>query len=128
MQRDEDLEKSLLSSGQYVETAQSAWVTSSYPISSVSWAGSTKFCDQLVLGTSPTYGKFLATDGELQSTSNDEAIYHEHLVHPAIVAYRALYGTSRSLRVLVLGAGEGATIRELCKYDNSTISYTLERH
>jgi spermidine synthase len=125
MPRDLAFEKKLLDSKQFVETAQSAWVTSTYPICGVSYAGSGSFCEQMVLGESPTYGKFLATDGELQSTSSDEAIYHEHLVHPSIVAYHALYGKTKPLRVLVLGAGEGATIRELVRYDKETVGYIM---
>jgi spermidine synthase len=38
----------------------------------------------------------------LQSTQVDESIYHEHLVHPAILAYRSIYG-NKPLKVLVLG-------------------------
>jgi len=63
----------------------------------------------------------LFTDHELQSTEYDEALYHEHSVHPTILAYRAKYGIGKALNVLVLGAGEGATIRELLKYDESVI-------
>jgi spermidine synthase len=62
----------------------------------------------------------LFTDGELQSTEGDEAIYHEHLVHPAITTYKTLYG-DKPLRVCVLGAGEGATCRELLRWPVSTV-------
>ena len=62
----------------------------------------------------------LFTDGELQSTEGDEAIYHEHLVHPAIITYKTLYG-DKPLRVCVLGAGEGATCRELLRWPVSSV-------
>jgi spermidine synthase len=62
----------------------------------------------------------LFTDGELQSTEGDEAIYHEHLVHPAVMTYKTLYG-DKPLKVCVLGAGEGATCRELLKWPRSTV-------
>ena len=57
-----------------------------------------------------TYGKGLILDGVWQSSSGDDFIYHETLVHPACVNQ----GGPR--RVLVLGGGEGATIREALKW------------
>lgn len=57
-----------------------------------------------------TYGKGLVLDGVWQSSSGDDFLYHETLVHPACVNQ----GGPRSL--LVLGGGEGATIREALKW------------
>lgn len=48
----------------------------------------------------------LVLDGDTQSSQKDERIYHESLVHPALAAAKA-----RS-EVLILGGGEGATLRE----------------
>lgn len=56
------------------------------------------------------YGKGLVLDGKWQSCTGDEFLYHEPLVHPACVAQ----GGPR--RVLVLGGGEGATVREALKW------------
>ena len=102
MQRDLDLEQSIRDAKFYLEEAHSACVTSNYPIAAVSWAGKTAYCSELVIATNEEYGNMLITDKELQSTQVDEAIYHEHLVHPAILAYRTLYG-EKPLRILVLG-------------------------
>jgi len=55
-------------------------------------------------------GKTLIIDGKTQSAAVDEKVYHEALVHPALVAH----GSPR--KVLVLGGGEGATLREVLKY------------
>jgi len=55
---------------------------------------------------SPFFGKVLFLDGELQSAQSDEFIYHEILVHPAMLIHPS------PGRVLILGAGEGATLRE----------------
>ncbi len=55
-------------------------------------------------------GKVLIIDGKTQSSLADEYIYHEALVHPAML----LHGSPR--RVLILGGGEGATLREVLKY------------
>ena len=55
-------------------------------------------------------GKVLVIDGKTQSSMLDEHIYHEALVHPAML----LHGGPR--RVLILGGGEGATLREVLRY------------
>jgi len=55
-------------------------------------------------------GRALFLDGVLQSAESDEYVYHEALVHPAL----SLHG--RAERVLVVGGGEGATLREILKH------------
>ncbi|MBI3250579.1 MAG: methyltransferase domain-containing protein [Candidatus Andersenbacteria bacterium] len=60
------------------------------------------------------YGLSLFIDGIPQSATKDEWIYHECLVHPAMVCSQH----NHNFRVLVLGAGEGASLRELLKYDH----------
>ena len=56
------------------------------------------------------FGKGLVLDGKWQSCTVDEFIYHEALVQPALIAHQ----NPRS--VLVLGGGEGATIREVLRW------------
>ncbi|MGB3512487.1 MAG: fused MFS/spermidine synthase [Microcoleaceae cyanobacterium] len=56
------------------------------------------------------YGKGLVLDGKWQSCTGDEFLYHEPLVHPAMICH----GSPRN--VLVLGGGEGATIREVLRW------------
>eukprot|EP00041_Stephanoeca_diplocostata_P025239 m.656790 g.656790 ORF g.656790 m.656790 type:complete len:505 (+) comp22707_c0_seq1:374-1888(+) len=60
---------------------------------------------------SPTTANLLFLDGVLQSSTADEHVYHESLVHPAMFAH-----PTGAQRVAVLGGGEGATVRELLKY------------
>jgi spermidine synthase len=72
-------------------------------------SGTSKFQDFAVV-VSPVFGKMLVLDGDTQSSALDEHIYHETLVHPACVAFG---GTPR--RALILGGGEGATLRELLR-------------
>ncbi|HNE68665.1 MAG TPA: hypothetical protein PLE39_09810, partial [Anaerolineales bacterium] len=57
-----------------------------------------------------TYGKGLVLDGIWQSSTGDDFLYHESLVQPACVNH------GNPKRGLVLGGGEGATIRELLKW------------
>jgi spermidine synthase len=57
-----------------------------------------------------SYGKALVLDGKWQSCTGDEFLYHEPLVQVACVNH----GSPRT--VLVLGGGEGATVREALKW------------
>ena len=51
----------------------------------------------------------LILDGDTQSSQGDERIYHETLVHPAMA------GAADHTDVLILGGGEGATLREVLR-------------
>jgi spermidine synthase len=53
-----------------------------------------------------SYGKCLVLDGKIQSSEIDEYIYHEALVHPALIL------SASPERILIAGGGEGATARE----------------
>lgn len=57
------------------------------------------------------FGKALILDKFIQSTEKDEYIYHELLVHPAMVLH------PNPERVLIIGGGEGATLREVLKHN-----------
>ena len=63
-----------------------------------------------ILDTSP-YGRILALDGKTQSAESDEFIYHEALVHPALIAH------PNPERVFIAGGGEGATLREVLAHN-----------
>ena len=65
---------------------------------------------EIIIGETEQYGRALFLDGIIQSTEADEAIYHEMLVHPGIAH------TKTARNILVAGAGEGASLRELLKH------------
>ncbi len=69
----------------------------------------TAFQDMHIVETG-AYGKALVLDGKWQSCVGDEFLYHEPLVHPAML----LHGVPK--RVLILGGGEGATAREVLRW------------
>lgn len=56
------------------------------------------------------YGRMLVLDGKVQSTLRDEYIYHESLVHPAMLAH------PNPRKVLIIGGGEGGTLREVLRH------------
>ncbi|MEO1282545.1 MAG: spermidine synthase [Pseudomonadota bacterium] len=60
--------------------------------------------------TSPVHGTCIALDGDVQSCASDEALYHEALVHPAILLH------PEPKIVLIMGGGEGATSREVLRH------------
>ena len=55
-------------------------------------------------------GKVLFLDEKIQSAQVDEYIYHESLVHPALITH------PEPRQTLILGGGEGATLRETLKH------------
>lgn len=60
----------------------------------------------------PQWGLTCYMNGEIQSCVTDERLYHETLVHPAMLHTTA----SPPRRVLIIGGGEGATAREVLKW------------
>lgn len=69
----------------------------------------TQYQEMYVVETG-AYGKALILDGKWQSCTGDEFLYHEGLVHPALI----FHSTPRN--VLVLGGAEGATVREVLRW------------
>jgi spermidine synthase len=70
----------------------------------------TKFQHVEIMETA-AYGKVLVLDGRMQSSQADEFIYHEALVHPGLLMLDAPPSSA-----LVIGGGEGATVREILRY------------
>ncbi len=80
-----------------------------HAVTRVYYEGRSQFQDIGIIGT-PVFGKMLILDGDTQSSQADEKIYHEALVHPAMA------GTADRSEVLILGGGEGATLREVLRH------------
>lgn len=64
----------------------------------------------LVIFENRIFGKVLALDGVVQTTTRDNHPYHEMLVHPPLLAH------GRAKRVLIVGGGDGGTLREAVKH------------
>ncbi|MGC9530112.1 MAG: polyamine aminopropyltransferase [Candidatus Bipolaricaulaceae bacterium] len=65
---------------------------------------------QLELVDTAEHGRVLALDGKVMLSERDEPFYHEMLVHPAMFAHPA------PRRVLVVGGGDGGTLREVLRH------------
>jgi len=93
----------------WFEECDSFYKNTRLAIKEVLYAGESSFQEILILNTFE-YEKVLVLDGDFQSSEKDEYVYHEALVHPAVIAH------PKPQTVLILGGGEGATLREVVKY------------
>lgn len=60
---------------------------------------------------SPSHGRFLALNNMVMCTERDEHHYHEMIVHPVMQVH------PNPKKILVIGGGDGGTVRELFKYE-----------
>ncbi|SCG82112.1 spermidine synthase [Proteiniborus sp. DW1] len=67
---------------------------------------------QIDIFDSDEFGRFLTLDGLMMATEKDEFIYHDMIVHVPMAVKPDIK------RVLVIGAGDGGTVRELTRYDS----------
>lgn len=58
-----------------------------------------------------TYGKMLALDGFVMLTDGDEFVYHEMIAHVPVCFHKD------PKKIVVIGGGDGGTVRELLKHD-----------
>lgn len=68
-----------------------------------------KYQEIIVLDTEE-FGKVLVLDRAVQTTGKDEFMYHEMLVHPALIKH------PQPQRVLIIGGGDGGSVREALKH------------
>ncbi|MBX3171620.1 MAG: spermidine synthase [Candidatus Eremiobacteraeota bacterium] len=73
------------------------------------WQGRSPY-QEILLAENARLGKYLLLDGDMQSCTGDAPFYHELLVHPGLLAH------PQPRRVLVLGGGEGATLKEVLRH------------
>jgi spermidine synthase len=80
-----------------------------YRLEEVIYTGRTKY-QSVQIVRSGGFGVCLVLDGKLQSSESDEFIYHEALVHPAMITH------PDPKSVFIAGGGEGATLREALRH------------
>lgn len=59
-----------------------------------------------------TFGTFMVLDGYTQLTEKDEFVYHDMISHPAMAV------NPNIKNVLIIGAGDGGTAREIARYQS----------
>lgn len=88
------------------ESRQKIW---GFQIEKVIFSGKSKF-QKIEIFQTKDYGKVLVLDGFLQLSTQDEFVYHEMLVHPALFYHQ------NPKRVLIVGGGDGGALREVTKH------------
>ncbi len=66
------------------------------------------------------YGRMMLLDGCVMVTDRDEFIYHEMIVHPALLAHPA------PRAVLIIGGGDGGSVREALKHQAAESIHLVE--
>jgi len=80
-----------------------------YKLEKVLHSGRSEFQTVDLVDLEP-FGRTLMIDGLIQSTQLDEFVYHECLVHPALIAH------PNPKTVYIGGGGEGSTAREVLRH------------
>lgn len=104
-----DIIRVMVKEGLYFNEPFSEEYIRSFKIDRLLYQGRSKF--QLIqCFTNKFFGKMLFLDKKIQSAQIDEFIYHESLVHPMMLNH------PDPRNILILGGGEGATMREVLRY------------
>lgn len=64
----------------------------------------------LVIFENSQFGRVMALDGIIQTTTRDECIYHEMMVHVPVLAH------GYAKKILIIGGGDGGILREVVKH------------
>lgn len=90
-----------------------------YEVTRILYHRRSKFQDIMVF-ENPFFGKVLVLDGVVQITERDEFFYHEMLVHVVMNSH------PNPRRVVVIGGGDGGTVREVLKHRHVEKVYFIE--
>jgi spermidine synthase len=103
----------------FIEKDPYAPIQYSYEVSRILHRQKSKFQD-IVVFENPFFGKVLVLDGVVQLTERDEFFYHEMLVHVVMNAH------PDPRKVIVIGGGDGGTVREVLKHKSVEKVYFIE--
>ncbi|OGR02656.1 MAG: spermidine synthase, partial [Deltaproteobacteria bacterium RIFOXYA12_FULL_61_11] len=81
-----------------------------FRVGQVLYSGHSDF-QRIEVFDTPAFGKVLVMYGSVMLTEKDEFVYHEMLAHPALHVHPA------PKKVLIVGGGDGGTLREVVKHD-----------
>jgi spermidine synthase len=91
----------------------------SYEVSKILYSGKSRF-QEIMVFENPFFGRVLVLDGVVQITERDEFFYHEMLVHVVMNSH------PDPRRVIVIGGGDGGTVREVLKHKTVEKVYFVE--
>ncbi len=92
----------------YTEPFDEGWRVA-FRVRQTLFSGSSRY-QQIDLFESESFGKVLVLDGMTMLTERDECGYHEMLVHLPMFTH------PRPRRVLIIGGGDGGTLREVLRH------------
>lgn len=103
----------------FFENAPFVAVQYLYDVEKVLYKGKSKY-QELMVFENPHFGKMLILDGVVQITERDEFFYHEMLAHVLLHAH------PDPKKVVVIGGGDGGTVREVLKHKSVEKVYFIE--
>jgi len=80
---------------------------------------------KIIIFDNQDMGRVLGLDNVVQTTSKDEYMYHEMLVHPALLArtcWQQQQNNTDTLDVLIIGGGDGGCAREVLKHPRARVT------
>ena len=94
-------------------------VAISMKVTQTLFSGSSDF-QKLDIVDTVEYGRMMLLDGLVMVTERDEFIYHDMIVHPALFTHPA------PKKVLVIGGGDGGSIREIVRHPEVELAVLCE--
>lgn len=103
----------------FIEKDPYAPIQYSYEVSKILYSGKSAY-QEIQVFENPFFGKILVLDGVVQITERDEFFYHEMLAHVVLSAH------PDPRRVVVIGGGDGGTVREVLRHKSVEKVYFIE--
>src|SRR5512134_2033943 len=103
----------------FIEKDPYAPIQYTYEVSKILYSGKSKF-QEIMVFENPFFGRILVLDGVVQITEKDELFYHEMLTHVVMNSH------PDPRRVVVIGGGDGGTVREVLRHKSVEKVYFIE--
>ncbi|GAB4387488.1 MAG: polyamine aminopropyltransferase [Thermodesulfovibrionales bacterium] len=103
----------------FYENAPFVAIEYGYEVDSILYKGKSKY-QEIMVFENPHFGRMLILDGVVQITERDEFFYHEMLTQVLMHAHPS------PKRVVVIGGGDGGTVREVLKHKDVEKVYFVE--
>lgn len=103
----------------FIEKDPYAPIQYTYEVTNILHRSTSRFQDIMVF-ENPFFGRVLVLDGVVQITERDEFFYHEMLAHVVLSAH------PNPKKVIVIGGGDGGTIREVVRHPSVEKAFFIE--
>jgi spermidine synthase len=103
----------------FIEKAPFVPIEYSYQVEKVLYKGESEF-QKIMVFENPYFGRMLILDDIVQLSERDEFFYHEMLTHVVMNSH------PDPRRVIVIGGGDGGTVREVLKHKSVEKVYFIE--